>query len=161
MSFTEWRELPKTNNFPDKAMWKEGAVLLRYSEDKTTVRIENVSECEFEEVMELIDKGDLRGRLRIMSWISESESVTQVGHRGDIPNSLEPRFVHLCKSENQERKFQLENMYGSLKARCIECGSQLSVIQKVCSECECSCIFVKPIAETDEWYECYKCGNEL
>lgn len=161
MTSTEWKIFPKMNNFPHKAMWRDGSVLLRYSEDRTTVRIEDVSEREFEEAMRLMNEGDLRGRLRVMSWISESENVTQVGHRGDIPDSLDPRFVHICQSEQQERKFQLENMYGTLKAKCIECGDQLSVIKKECSECECDSVFVKPIVETDEWYECYKCGREL
>lgn len=161
MKSENWIELPNLENFPDKMIWKNGAVLLRYTGDKVTMRIENVGQNEYKETVNLIQDKDLEGRLRVMEWASEKQ-ITQIGSKSDIPDNLPSRFEYYCEDEEEIKKYQLDRNYsGEFKAKCISCSHRLSVINKDCSCCGCESLFVKSLGEVDGWYECYKCGKNL
>lgn len=162
MSSTEWVELPSNlGDYPDKIKLHNGELLLRYSSDGMTMRIEGVESSEYEDLKKHLRKSNhAKMMIKLLSLIDDSDNVTQVGSKVTVDEDVPDRFNWNCPSCTEET-FQIRGQYTGLHAVCINCGQRASVIINECRDCGRKSIFVKESANTESWYKCYSCSREL
>lgn len=161
-SGTNWFSLPESlDNYPDKVKLRDGGILLRYSDDSLTMRVENADVSDLEEVRKLAENSDhAHLMMKLLSLVNEYDTITQIGSTVDIDEDVPERFEWDCGCCG-ENLFQLKGKYTGIHADCINCGKRASIIINECGNCSRESIFVKESANVDDWYECYRCGIEM
>lgn len=161
-SESEWIDLPDNlDNYPDKIIMHEDSILLRYSDDKMTMRVEDADTSDLEELKSYLDNSDdARLMMKILSMVERAEKITQIGSTVNFSEDIPERFDWNCPS-CERNKFQLRSRYTGLDAVCINCGESASTVINYCDRCGQRSIFAKESANIDDWYECYSCGDEM
>lgn len=158
----EWIHLPENlENQPNKVRMHEDSILLRYSDDDMTMRVDNADASDLEELKSYLDNSDdARLIMKLLSMVEKAEKVTQVGSRVTVDENVPERFDWNCPCCERD-KFQLRGRYTGLHAVCVNCGERASTIIDYCDRCDQQSIFAKESANVDDWYECYYCGDEM
>ena len=162
MTLDDWVDLPPSlGDYPDKIRLHNGELLLRYSEDNMTMRIEGVKSSDYAELKQHIGNSNhAQLIIKLLSLIDSSDNITQLGSKVTIDDEIPERFEWDCPSCNGE-KFQIRGKYTGLHAVCINCSQRASIIIEECQDCGEKSVFIKESANTDTWYKCYSCGYDL
>jgi hypothetical protein len=158
----EWIEIPNSlgDNYPNKIGWYEGSILLKYSDENITTRVENADIESFQEIKNAINNERLSViQIKLLSLFKKSDQITQLGSRVNLDDVPE-QFEWSCPNCS-DTKFQMRGKYGGKYAVCISCNQRLSVIIDICKCCNKKSLFVKESANLNSWYECFNCSANL
>lgn len=158
----EWIDLPASlgENYPKKVGWYDNSILLRYSDDSMTLRIEDADRKQFQGIKDLKRNAEIaRIQIKLLSIVEKSDHITQIGSRISL-DEVPERFGWNCPN-CPDSTFQMRGEFGGKHAVCISCGQRMSVIIDDCCFCGHKSIFVKKSACTEDWYQCFSCEEDL